>query len=180
LAERGVKVVHCPVSNLKLGAGVAPIPKMLERGVTVALGTDGACSNNSLNMFTAMKLAALLHKGVCRDPSLVKAEEALKMATVNGAAALGLDKSLGKLEPGFKADLVAFDFSHPHLKPLYDEVSHLVYAARSRDVKHMLVDGRLVVEDGVFKVLDVEEVVSKAVKEKEKLMRRLEEAGGRC
>jgi 5-methylthioadenosine/S-adenosylhomocysteine deaminase len=180
LAERGVKVVHCPVSNLKLGAGVAPIPKMLERGVTVALGTDGACSNNVLDLLEAMKLAALLHKGVCRDPSLVKAEEALKMATVNGAAALGLDKSLGKLEPGFKADLVAFDFSHPHLKPLYDEVSHLVYAARSRDVKHMLVDGRLVVEDGVFKVLDVEEVVSKAVKEKEKLMRRLEEAGGRC
>ncbi|MCX8205198.1 MAG: amidohydrolase, partial [Candidatus Nezhaarchaeota archaeon] len=89
LADRGVKVVHCPVSNLKLGSGVAPVPKLLSRGVVVALGTDGACSNNTLNMFMCMKLAALLHKGVGRDPTLIRAEEALRMATVDGARALG-------------------------------------------------------------------------------------------
>jgi 5-methylthioadenosine/S-adenosylhomocysteine deaminase len=163
LAERGVKVVHCPVSNLKLGAGVAPIPKMLERGVTVALGTDGACSNNSLNMFTAMKLAALLHKGVCRDPSLVKAEEALKMATVNGAAALGLD-NVGLAE-GSEADFMLISASHPFMRPIHSTssvTSHLVYACESVRPRFLVVGGRMIVRDGELTKIDERRVVEEA------------------
>ncbi len=175
LARRGVKVVHCPVSNLKLGSGIAPVPRLLSSGVTVALGTDSACSNNLLDLLETVKLAALLHKGVSRDPTSISAWTALEMATAGGAEALGLGQTTGKIKPGMKADLVAVELRKPHLTPLYDEVSHLVYAARSLDVRHVLVDGELIVEDGEFKRMKVEDLLVEAEKEKEKLLRRLGE-----
>jgi len=172
LVERGVKVVHCPVSNLKLGAGIAPIPKLLSKGATIALGTDGAASNNSLNMFTSMKLAALLHKGVGRDPTLIRAEDALKMATVNGAAALEVG-DYGLVEGG-EADFMLLDASastvNPVLSPL-SIASHLVYAGESLRPRFLVVGGRLVLRDGVFTRVDERRVVEEASRAAESLLK---------
>lgn len=173
LKRYDVKVVHNPTSNLKLASGVSPIPKLLKAGVTVALGTDGACSNNSLDLFEAVKLTALLHKGVNLDPSLVKAEDALKMATLNGARALLWEDELGSLEVGKRADFVILNFKKPHLTPLFNEVSHLVYAAKSSDVETVAVDGKLLVESGKLRTIDLERVMEEAERVKEDLLLKL-------
>jgi 5-methylthioadenosine/S-adenosylhomocysteine deaminase len=154
LALRQVKVSHCPESNLKLAAGVAPIPALLKLGVTVGLGTDGAASNNNLDLWSEMSLAARLHKVWGRDPTLMPAARVVAMATREGARVLGLDETTGTLTPGQAADLIVVAVNQPHLTPLYDPYSHLVYAARAADVQHVMVGGRWLLSDGRFTTLD--------------------------
>ncbi len=158
LAARGTGVVHCPRSNLKLASGVAPVPDMLAAGVHVGLGTDGAASNNALDLVAEMQTAALVHKGVRLDPLAVPAAEAVTMATIGGARALGMDGLVGSLEPGKRADMVVVGLDDDRLTPLYDPVSHLAYAAAAADVRTVLVDGRVVMEDRRLLTVDEAEV----------------------
>jgi 5-methylthioadenosine/S-adenosylhomocysteine deaminase len=154
MAKKGVSCVHNPYSNLKLGSGVAPVPKMAAAGVNVALGTDGMSSHNSADLFDDMKLAALLHKGVGLDPMAVPTRQALEMATVNGAKALGRDT--GVLQAGKTADLILVDFSHPNLIPCHDVEENLVYAAHGSDVVLTMARGKVLYENGTFLTIDVE------------------------
>ncbi len=162
LAEFEVGVAHNPVSNLKLASGVAPLPAMLARGVKVGLGTDGAASNNTLDMLRELQLSALLHKGMASDPTVLPARAALAMATIGGARVLGLDDRIGTLTEGKEADLICISIDRAHATPFYDPFSHLVYAARSSDVRHVLVRGKPVVADGKLRTLDLERVRAEA------------------
>jgi len=167
LARRDVRVVHCPESNLKLASGVAPVPELLEAGVTVALGTDGAASNNDLDLMSEMDTAAKLHKGIKKNPTLISAPEAFSMATTWAAKALHR-KDLGCLCKGSRADLVVVDMNQVHLRPCYNPVSHLVYAARSGDVQDVMVAGRMLMEDRVLTTIDegkLLESLSRAIEE---------------
>jgi len=174
MAKRGVKAVHNPVSNMKLASGICPVVDLLRAGVVVGLGTDGPCSNNTADMLETMKFAALLQKVARGDPTALPAEAVLKMATLNGAMALCWDE-IGVIEPGKKADIIVIDLKKPHLTPLYSEESHLVYAAKSSDVKTVLVDGQIVVGDGELKTMSLEKVMEMAEKAREDLLSRLEE-----
>ena len=156
MVRRGVTAVHNPVSNLKLASGVAPVPRLLEAGVNVALGTDGVASNNSHDMFEEIKLAALLHKGVSRDPTAVSARQALEMATINGARALG--RNTGCIAPGRDADLILLDFTHPGLTPCHDPEENLVYSAHGSDVVMNMAWGKVIYENGSFLTLDLEDI----------------------
>ena len=147
LAREGASVVHCPSSNLKLASGFAPVHALMTKGVNVALGTDGAASNNRLDLFQEMRSAALLAKAVAGDAQAMPAHAALRAATLAGARALGLEKTTGSIEPGKAADLIAVDFSAPELAPCYDVVSHLVYAAGREQVSHVWVGGRLLMRE---------------------------------
>lgn len=158
LAAREVAVAHCPGSNMKLGNGFAPLPRLLERGAVVALATDGAASNNNLDLFEEMYLAAVIHKGHAEDPTVVTAGQALAMATREGARALGIGHLVGTLEPGKRADLALVSLRAPHLQPVHNVVSHLVYAARAADVTLTVVDGEIVMRDGCFPGQDADEV----------------------
>jgi len=150
LARHAAHVAHCPSSNLKLASGMAPVAKLLAAGVNVGIGTDGAASNNRLDMFAEMRQAALLGKAVAGDPTVLPAAQVLRMATLNGARALSLDASIGSILPGKVADIVAIDFDRPELTPCYDPISHLVYAVGRQDVTHVWVAGELLVDDGVL------------------------------
>jgi len=150
LAQHGASVVHCPSSNLKLASGLAPVPSLLAKGVNVALGTDGAASNNRLDLFQEMRSAALLAKAVAGDAQAMPAHAALRAATLAGARALGLEKTIGSIEPGKAADLIALDFSAPELVPCYDVLSHLVYVAGRENVTHVWVGGRLLLREREF------------------------------
>jgi 5-methylthioadenosine/S-adenosylhomocysteine deaminase len=158
LAERRVGVAHNPRSNMKLATGVCRVPAMLDRGVTVALGTDGASSNNTLSVLDEAQMAARLHKIIAKDPTTVAAREALAMATRGGAEALGLSAALGTLEPGKAADFVAFDFEKIHLTPVYDYYSHLIYAARASDVDFVYVGGKEIVARGRLTTVSSHEI----------------------
>ncbi len=158
LAASRAGVIHNPRSNLKLASGIAPIPDMLRAGVRVGLGTDGAASNNELDLLAEIQLAALLHKGVRLDPLAVPAIAALEMATIGGARALGLDHLIGSLEPGKRADVVIVELDEDNLVPLYDPVSHLAYAVEAADVRTVLVDGRVVVRDRALLTADDAEI----------------------
>jgi len=158
LAAARSGVIHNPRSNLKLASGVAPVPDMLRAGVLVGLGTDGAASNNALNLLAEIQTAALLHKGVRLDPLAVPAAAALEMATIGGARALKLDHLIGSLEPGKRADLVIIDLDEDNLVPLYDPVSHLAYAVEAADVRTVIIDGRVVLRDGVLTTADEREI----------------------
>ncbi len=173
LKKRGVKVSHNPVSNLKLASGVSPVPELLKSGVTVALGTDSPCSNNSSDMFEVMKVTALIYKGVCNDPTLLSAEQVLKMGTIEGAKALLWNQQIGSIEIGKKADLVIVNFKKPHLWPLFNEVSHLVYAVKATDVETVLINGKVVMENREVKTVNVHKVLETAEKTKKNLLRRL-------
>ncbi|MGW0570634.1 MULTISPECIES: amidohydrolase [Streptomyces] len=153
LARTGTSVAHCPVSNLKLGCGIAPVPRMLSAGVTVGLGTDGAVSSNSLDVLRSLGLAALVHKAD-GDPTAVGAEQAVRMATIEGARALGLGDHLGSLVAGKRADLIVLDLGGPHLAPRHDPWSTLAYAARAEDVRDTLVDGRVLMRGRTLTTLD--------------------------
>jgi len=155
LSSRGAHVVHCPSSNLKLASGFCPVQAMQTAGINIALGTDGASSNNSLNMFEEMKLAAILAKGVSKSATSVGAMEAIRMATINGASALGIDSKTGSIEIGKNADIIAVDLSSFSSQPMYSPVSQLVYA-NSKKVSHVWVDGKLLVENGNLSTIDVE------------------------
>jgi 5-methylthioadenosine/S-adenosylhomocysteine deaminase len=158
LAENRVKVVHNPESNMKLASGIAPVPRFLESGVTVALGTDGCASNNNLDMFGEMDMCAKLHKAATLDPTVLPAATALRMATGYGAGALGWEGLTGRIVPAMHADLIVVDFRKPHLTPLYNPVSHLVYAVGAADVRHSVIGGRLVMKDRMLLTLDLEEI----------------------
>jgi 5-methylthioadenosine/S-adenosylhomocysteine deaminase len=173
MKRRNVKASHNPVSNLKLASGVSPVPKMLRKGVTVSLGTDSPCSNNTADMFEVMKTTALLHKGVNKNPTLMPAEQVLEMATIEGAKALSWENEIGSIQVGKKADLAIVDFRKPHLYPLYNETSHLIYAAKSTDVETVIINGEIVMENGRLTNLNVEKVMDMAEKAKEGLLERL-------
>ncbi len=159
IAERSASVAHCPVSNLKLGSGVADVHAMIENGVNVCLGTDGVCSNNSLDLFEEIKLAALLAKGKNLDPTALPAYEALKMATVNGAKAQGREGETGVIAPGYDADIIMLNTDAPHLRPIYDPISAAAYSVQGADVAMTMVMGRVLYKDGEWLTLDVEKAV---------------------
>ena len=162
LSESKTGVSHCIESNLKLASGIAPVVKMLKAGVKVTFGTDGAASNNDLNILSEMSTAAKLHKAVSEDPTALDAKTALLMATRWGAEVLGLGKVTGSIEDGKAADLVMVNLSKPHLIPLYNIYSHIVYAMRASDVEMVMVDGKVVVHDGKLTTADESEILQKA------------------
>ena len=164
LHSHQVAVSHNPESNMKLASGIAPVPEYLAAGVTVGLGTDGAASNNDLDMFEAMRFAALLHKVKTGDPRALPAKTALEMATIQGAKALGLEKHIGSLEAGKRADLAVVSTANARLTPIYDPVSHLVYAARGDDVRTVIVNGRVLMRDRKVLTLDESAVLAEARK----------------
>ncbi|MGA2784567.1 MAG: amidohydrolase [Candidatus Bathyarchaeia archaeon] len=165
LAEAQVKVAHCPVSNMKLASGgVAPLPEMFEAGIPVGLGTDGAASNNSLDMFETMKMCALLHKASRWDPTILAAQKVLDLATIEGAKALGADHEIGSIEVGKKADIILLDAKSPNLTPIHGKetiVSNMVYSASSGNVDTTIVDGRVLMEGRTIKSLNMGEVCEK-------------------
>ena len=165
LADNQVKVIHNPESNMKLASGIAPIPDLLAKQVTVGLGTDGCASNNNLDLFAEMDTAAKLHKINTMDSTVMDALTVLRMATIEGARALGLEDIVGSLEIEKKADIIIVDTNKPHLTPLYNPFSHLVYAAKGNDVSHTIINGRLVMEDRRLLTLDLSEIFEK-VREK--------------
>ena len=153
-------LAHCPESNMKLAAGIAPVPACLKAGLTVGLGTDGCASNNNHDLFGEMDTAAKVHKAIEKDPTVMAAETVLKMATIDGAKAIGLDMRIGSLEPGKRADLVVLDMSRPHLHPMYHPVSHIVYTANGADVRDVMVDGQWVVREHRLQTLDPAEIIA--------------------
>ena len=161
LKERDVTVIHCPESNLKLGSGVADVPAMTDEGLTVALGTDGAASNNNLNMVEEMHLAAMLHKGVRHDPTALPMDQVLRMATVNGAKLQGRTDT-GVLAVGKKADVIAVDMDRPHLTPCIDPLSNLLFSAQAADVVMTMADGQILYENGDFLTLDRDRILFEA------------------
>jgi 5-methylthioadenosine/S-adenosylhomocysteine deaminase len=158
LVEKHVGICHNPGSNMKLASGTAPIPRLLRAGAVVGMGTDGPASNNNLDMLEEVRLAALLHKLESGDPTVVSAREALEMATIGSARALGIQDRVGSIQPGLRADVVLLDFQQAHLFPRHDVVSHLVYAARAGDVRTVFVNGRPLMLDGQLKTLDEAEI----------------------
>ena len=158
LAEKKVRVVHNPSSNLKLASGAAPVAAMLNAGVTVALGTDGATSNNKLDMLEEIRMASFLQKLDRMDPTVLPSSQVLQVAHQGGAAAIGQGDVLGRIEPGYKADLAIYDTTAPHWFPQHDLASILTYAAASADVSHTLVDGRVLYRNGEFTTLDIAKV----------------------
>jgi len=162
IAATGSSIAHCPTSNLKLASGFAPVARMRQLGINVGLGTDGAASNNRLDLFGEMRLAALLAKGSSGDPAALPAACALEMATLNGARALGLEQEIGSLVPGKQADIVAVDLAVPASQPCYDPLSDLVYSVGRDQVSHVWVGGRLRVEMGVCLSLDAGETLRTA------------------
>lgn len=162
LAKKGVKVAHCPESNLKLASGVAPIPKMLEAGITIGIGTDGTASNDDLDLIGEIATCAKLHKGVNLDPTVVNAKQALAMATIEGAKAVRLEDKIGSLEIGKLADIVFIDINDPHLQPIFDPYTHIVYSSTGKDVDTVIVNGNVVVSDKKVLTLCKDELVEKA------------------
>ncbi|MDO9265291.1 MAG: amidohydrolase [Desulfosalsimonadaceae bacterium] len=158
LARLGVKIAHAPESNMKLASGVAPVPRMLEKGLSVGLGTDGCASNNNLDLFGEMDMAAKLHKVTAFDPTVMNARTVVRMATTMGARAIGLGDRIGSLEPGKQADIIIIDTRKPHLTPMYHPESHLVYAVRGADVRDVLVAGRVLVRD--YRPVDLDVVAT--------------------
>jgi 5-methylthioadenosine/S-adenosylhomocysteine deaminase len=146
---------------------------MLKRGITVSLGTDSPCSNNTADMFETMKITAILHKGTNKNPTLMPAEKVLEMATVEGAKALSWENEIGSIEAGKKADLIIVNLEKPHLQPIYSETSHLVYAARGSDVETVVVNGEILMENRELKTLNIIDVVEMAEKAKNSLLDKL-------
>lgn len=170
LAEKGARISHNPISNLKLGSGIMPIQRMMDAGLTLSLGTDSAASNNNLDLFEEVRIVALLHKGISEDSTLVTAAEALKMATVKGAKALFWEAEIGSLAPGKMADLIVLDQKQPHFTPIGQFPSHLVYTARGGDVLHTMVNGRWLMWNREVLTLDEERISFEAEKALKRLL----------
>ena len=164
LAHFGVKVAHNPESNMKLAAGVAPVPGMLRRGIDVGLGTDGSASNNNLDLFGEMAMCAKLHKAFASDPTLLKAEKVVEMATLGGARVLGMADRIGSITPGKRADIILVNTNKPHLTPLYNPFSHLVYAASGADVETSIIDGKVVMRERRLLTIDLDGVMGEVRK----------------
>jgi 5-methylthioadenosine/S-adenosylhomocysteine deaminase len=163
IAKQHAKISHNPESNLKLAAGVAPVPSCLDSGITVGLGTDGCASNNDLDLFQEMDTAAKLHKVVSHDPTVMDAKSAIVMATIAGAKAIGLGDKVGSIEVGKQADLIIIDTDKPHLTPLYHPASHIVYAALGSDVRDVLVGGEFLVRNRKLLTLDINHILEKVL-----------------
>jgi 5-methylthioadenosine/S-adenosylhomocysteine deaminase len=172
LAKRGVSVSHCIESNLKLASGIAPVPKMLKAGVTVSLGTDGAASNNDLNIMSEMATAAKVHKAIANDPTVIDAKTALLMATKWGAKTLGLGSRLGSIEKGRTADIIGLSLDKPHSYPVNDIYSHLVYSAIASDVQMVMVDGQMLISSGKHVIIDEKSVLRKAAEWQDRITRK--------
>ena len=170
---QGVGVAHNPESNMKLASGVAPIPELLEAGVAVGLGTDGASSNNNLDMLQEMRSCALLHKVNKMDPTVLPAYQALEMATVNGAKALGLSREIGSLQPGMKADLIMLNLDQAHMQPMHDLMANIVYSAQAADVDTVIINGQLIMENRKILTFDEQQVLDQAEKHARELARRI-------
>ncbi|MDI6709196.1 MAG: amidohydrolase [Bacillota bacterium] len=162
LARCGVGIAHCPQSNMKLASGIAPVTRLLEAGARVGIGTDGASSNNDLDMIEETRTASFLQKVACEDPTVLPAPRAAALATLGGARAVGLDECIGTLEAGKRADIVLWDWRAAHLNPPHDTYAHLVYAAKGSDVRTVIIDGRVVMRDRVLLTMDEEKVIAEA------------------
>ena len=174
IAKRKVGVSHNPESNMKLASGIAPIPELLDAGAKIGLGTDGAASNNDLNMFEEMDTAAMLHKVFTKNSSVVNAKSVVEMATIGGARVLGLDKEIGSIEKGKRADIIIIDLDKPHLTPLYNPYSQIVYAMDGADVETVIIEGRIVMRD--HKILTVNE--EKIIQDTNALAAKIKEESG--
>jgi len=175
LKEHGVGVAHCPSSNMKLASGVAPVARMLQLGINVGLGPDGpAGSNNDFNMFEEMDLAAKLQKVTALDPQVLPAGQALEMATIGGARVLGMEKEIGSLEPGKRADIITVRLDRPNAVPLYDPVSQMVYALKGDDARDVMVNGKPVVRDAKILTLNQAQILKKAEEYRERISRSLQ------
>ncbi|MCX7943817.1 MAG: amidohydrolase family protein [Deltaproteobacteria bacterium] len=172
LLESGASVAHCPGSNLKLGSGFAKIPEMLDYGINVTLGADGAPCNNNLSILNEIRLASLIHKPRI-GPQKMDAKTVLKMATINGAKALGLEKQIGSIEVGKKADLIIISKKGAHINPIDNPYSAIVYSSNESDIKYVIVSGKIVYKDGIHFFWDSDEIVRRATEEKDKLLKRL-------
>lgn len=164
LASRDVKIAHCPESNMKLGSGIASVGRMLEKGITVGLGTDGCASNNNLDLFGEMDTAAKLAKVANLDPTILDARTVLKMATIGGARVIGLENRVGTIEAGKKADIIIVDTNTPHMTPMYNPYSQLVYSATGGDVRDVIINGKIVYRDRRFTTLDRDEIINEVKK----------------
>ncbi|MFT5504912.1 MAG: 5-methylthioadenosine/S-adenosylhomocysteine deaminase [Gammaproteobacteria bacterium] len=162
LAESGAHVVHCPESNLKLASGICPVAELMAAEINICLGTDGAASNNDLDLFAEMRTAALLAKGSSGDARVCKARDMIEMATINGARALGMSDIIGSIEVGKKADIIAIDFSDLNTQPVYDPVTQVVYALNSRQVSHVWINGKIQLEDHKLVNLDIDDIIDRA------------------
>jgi cytosine/adenosine deaminase-related metal-dependent hydrolase len=172
IASRGGSVAHCPSSNMKLGSGIAKVPEMIRAGVNVSLGCDGGPSNNCYDMIREMKAASLLQKVRLLDPQIIDAEIALEMATINGARALGLEKEIGSIENGKKADLILVKLRAPHLVPTFNPISNLIYAAEGSDVETVLIDGKIIMQERIVRTLDESTILQQARERGQKLLER--------
>lgn len=170
LLEYDVKVAHNPESNMKLASGIAPVPDMLRQGICVGLGTDGCASNNNLDILSEMDTAAKLHKVNHLDPTVMDAFSLVRMATIEGAKALGLDHVTGSLEPGKSADLIVVDILKPHLIPMYSPFSHIVYSVKADDVETSIINGSIVMQNRRLNTIDLEQIMNE-VKQISRLMR---------
>jgi 5-methylthioadenosine/S-adenosylhomocysteine deaminase len=172
LKKHDVKVAHNPESNMKLASGIAPVPELIKNGVCVGIGTDGCASNNNLDIFHEMSMAAKLGKAGTGDPSAMDAKSVLRMATIGGAKALGLSGITGSLEAGKKADIIILDTRKPHLTPMYNPVSHLVYAARGSDVTTSVINGKVIMEDRKLLSLDITKTAGKVIEMAKEISRK--------
>jgi 5-methylthioadenosine/S-adenosylhomocysteine deaminase len=170
LINSGSHVVHCPESNLKLASGYCPVQRLREAGINIALGTDGAASNNDLDLFGEMRTAAMIGKAIANDPTATSATDILEMATLGGAKALGFDKEIGSIEPGKAADLIALDFNHLNTQPVYHPISHLVYACHSTQVSDVWVAGRQLLKNHKLQTLDRAECIAVAQKWRSRIL----------
>jgi 5-methylthioadenosine/S-adenosylhomocysteine deaminase len=173
LKRRGVGVVHNPQSNMKLASGVAPVPKMLSDGLFVGLGTDGAASNNDLNMWEEMDTVAKLHKVFSGDPKIISALQAFELATIRGAQALHLEKEIGSLETGKRADLLLIERDSLNQTPMYNLYSDLVYATKANDVQTVIINGRIVMRDRKLLTLDEPSIKKDAIVFRERIIKSL-------
>jgi len=164
LAKTGTHVAHCPSSNMKLGSGLTPVAKMIKSGVNVGLGCDGGPSNDNYDMIEEMKIAALGQSLINMDPKALTAEEVIEMATIRGAKALGLDKEIGSIEEGKKADIIIIDYWKPHLTPMLNPITHIVYAAQGQDVDTVIIDGKLIMKNRKILTVDEEKILEEAEK----------------
>ncbi|RPJ17912.1 MAG: amidohydrolase [Desulfobacteraceae bacterium] len=172
LKKHDVKVAHNPESNMKLASGIAPVPELIKNGLCVGIGTDGCASNNNLDIFHEMSMAAKLGKAGTGDPSAMDAKSVLRMATIGGAKVLGLSGITGSLEAGKKADIIILDTRKPHLTPMYNPVSHLVYAARGSDVTTSVINGRVIMEDRKLLSLDITKTAAKVIEMAKEISRK--------
>jgi len=177
LSKNKVKVSLNPVSNLKLGSGIAPYLELRDKGVTTSIGTDGPASNNSLDLLESAKFLALIHKGISYRPEAVKAEEIFKLLTIEGAKALCWENEIGKIEKGYRADIVVLNIRKLNAQPMYNPFSHLIYSAKAGDVLHVFVNGKQLVQDGSILNLDYDKLFEDIQKTKEKILLLSKEVG---